>query len=224
MFYEADGDQYPAMLQDWRKYLDKTGGSLVLGQVVDTPLLHVREGLNGPEEYLQRCQESLDLLGPVTDQLGFFWHDINRAASGGRTASNAREWALTGASSFTLLRQAAHILPVSLEIQVGGAAPMLTGTVRITSLAKKTLDRVRLEPIWTSGLGRTTPGPLWIRDLEPGEVRTLSFTAEVTERYVHERFRAQARAERMLAFKARVPGDPAWPHSTFAFKYWKAQP
>jgi hypothetical protein len=224
MFYEADQDQFPAMLQDWAHYLSGTGGSLALGQVVDTPLLHPRLGLNGPEEHYQRQMESLALLGPVTNQLGFFWHDINRAASGGRTASNAREWALAGASTFSRLREAAGTVPVSLDVTVGGAPPRLTATVRVSSLIKVPLEKLRLEPVWTSGLGRIQPGALWVRDLKAGEVRDISFTVELSDRYVRARYRNAAAMERMLAFKAHVPGDPAWPRSAFAFKYWKAQP
>lgn len=224
MFYEADQQQYPVMLQDWRRYLDKTGGSLALGQVVDTPLLHPREGLNGPEEHYQRQMESLDLLGPVTDRLGFFWHDLNRAAAGGRTASNAREWALAGASTFSRLRERAGVVPVSLEVEVGGAPPQLTATVRVTSLAKVSLEKLRLEPVWTSGLGRSVPGPVWIKDLKPGESRDLTYTVQLTDRFVRARYSKTAPVERMVAFKARIINDPAWPRSAFAFKYWKLKP
>jgi hypothetical protein len=224
MFYEADGEQFPVMLQDWRRYLNKTGGSLVMGQVVDAPLLHPRPGLNGPEEHYQRQMETLELLGPVTDQLGFFWHDINRAASGGRAPSNSREWALAGASTFSRLREAAGTVPVSLQITVGEGGPPIRSVVRVSNLTKAVLDKVRIEPVWTSGLGRTQPGPVWVRDLQPGESRDLSFTADLTERIVREHYRNGAAMERMLAFKARLPGDPHWPRSAFAFKYWKQAP
>jgi hypothetical protein len=81
-----------------------------------------------------------------------------------------------------------------------------------------------VEPVWTSGLGASKPGATWVRDLQPGESRDLSFSVEVTERYVREHYRVGAPTERMLAFKARSPGDSRWPRSAFAFKYWKLNP
>lgn len=226
MFYEADQEQYPVMLADWKHYLRKTGGVLVLGQVVDKPLLHARPGFNGPEEHYQRQLDALSMLGPSTDRLGFFWHDLNRAVAGGRSSHGAREWALAGAASFSRLREAAGALPVSLEVDLptglSGHSSMLSGTVQVHSLSDKPLAKVRVEPVWTPGLGVLSPGSWWLKDLAPGETRKVSFTVQVTERYVRERFRASAADERMVAFRARAWQDPAWPRSAYAFKYWKA--
>jgi len=221
MFYEADGKQYPAMLADWQRYLRKTGGVLVLGQVVDAPLLHPRPGFNGPEEHYQRALDSLSMLGPSVDRLGFFWHDINRAVSGGRSPYGAREWALAGASAFSRLREEAGTVPVSLELsQLTGTALGLSGTVRVRSLSATNIDRLKVDPVWTPGLGVVALSAPLLRNLAPGETRQLTFTAQVTERFVRERYRATAPAERMLAFKARVPGSKAW-RAAFTFKYWK---
>lgn len=222
MFYEATQDQYRAMLMDWKRYLGKTGGSLVLGQVVDAPLLHVRDGFNGPEEYLQRHLESLDALGPVTDHLGFFWHDINRAVAGGRSPQGVREWALAGAAAASRLREAAGTVPVRLDVEVAGGPPFISGTVTVRSLVAENLSRLRIEPVWTPGLGQLAPRSWWIRDLRPGEARRVSFTVEVTDRFVRERYRDGAPEERMLAFRARVWQAPEWPRSAHAFCYWKA--
>jgi hypothetical protein len=222
MFYEADQEQYPVMLADWQRYLGRTGGSLVLGQVVDTPLLHPRPGLNGPEEYVQRHMDSLDQLGPVTDHLGFFWHDINRAVAGGRSAYGSREWAMAGATAASHLREAVGVVPIRLDVSVAGVAPLIHGTVTIRSLSKHNLDKLRVEPVWTPGLGDVTPKHWWVRDLGPGEARTLSFSTQVTPRFVRERYRGRAAEERMLAFRARVWQSQEWPRSAFAFSYWKA--
>jgi hypothetical protein len=224
MLYEADQAQFPAMLGDWQRYLKGTGGSLVLGQVVDAPLLHVRPGFNGPEEYYQRQMESLEQLGPVTDQLGFFWHDVNRGLSGGRSSSNIREWALAGSASASRLRESVGTVPLRLDVFIGGSPPLLTGTVRVQSLVKQPLKRIRFQPVWTAGLGRISLGPQWIKDLRPGEMRDLTFSVQVTERFVRSRYRDAAPVERMLAFQAQPMDDPQWKRPAVAFKYWKSQP
>jgi hypothetical protein len=81
---------------------------------------------------------------------------------------------------------------------------------------------LRIEPVWTPGLGQLAPRSWWIRDLRPGEARRVSFTVEVTDRFVRERYRDGAPEERMLAFRARVWQAPEWPRSAHAFCYWKA--
>lgn len=222
MLYEADQEQFPIMLSDWQHYLGDTGGSMAFGQVVDEHLLHPRPGFNGPEEYFQRQIETLDALGPVTDHLGFFWHDLNRAVAGGRSAYGAREWALSGASAASRLREATGVVPVRLDVSVEGAAPLLSGTVSILSLAHNRIDKLKVEPVWTPGLGAVQPRAWWVRDLQPGEQRILHFSTQVTDRFVRERYRASAAEERMLAFRARVWQSTEWPRSAFAFKYWKA--
>lgn len=224
MFYEADQAQYRAMLADWHGYLGHTGGSLVLGQVVDSVLLHPRSGLNGVEEHVLRHLESLERLGPVTDHLGLFWHDLNRAVAGGRSAHGAREWALAGAAAASRLREAAGTVPLRLDVEARGAGGAVEGSVTLRSLAPERLDRVKVEPLWTPGLGPVEPALWWVRDLQPGETRTLTFTAQVAPRFVRERFRDRAREERMLAFRARAWQSPQWPRSAHAFSFWKAHP
>jgi len=221
MFYEADQDQYPVMLSDWRHYLGGTGGVLVFGQCVDSKLLHPRPGFNGPEEHLQRQMEVLSELSPVTDRIAFFWHDLNRAVAGGRGGEGMREWALAGAASFSRLREAAGALPLSLSVTSEGVVPSLSGTVKVRNISSARLDKVRVEDVWTPGLGEMTPRSWWVRDLEPGESRDLTFTVAITDRYVRPRFRAAATPERMLAFKASAWHDPAWPRSDIMFSYWK---
>lgn len=222
MFYEADQHQYPVMLYHWQRYLGRTGGSLMLGQVVDSQLLHPRAGLNGPEEYLQRTLESLERLEPATDHLGVFWHDLNRAVAGGRGAHGAREWALAGAAAASRLRETAGAVPVRLEVSAYGQAPRINGIVSVRSLAPKRIERLKVEPVWAPGLGVVEPRSWWVRDLRPGELRQLSFSAQITERFVRERYRERAADERMLAFRARVWQASSWPKAAHAFSYWKA--
>jgi hypothetical protein len=230
MFYEATGDQFPAMMSDWQHYLAKTGGVLVLGQCVDSKLLHPRAGFNGPEEYLQRHMEALDALAPYTNRIAFFWHDLNRAMAGGRGPEGMREWALAGAASFARLREHDGVVPLGLSISAAAEAPpagaaafpaRLSGTVRVNSLAAVRLDRVRVEGMWTPGLGDFEPAGWWLRDLKPGEYRDLTFTVSLTERQVRAPYAQGAAQERMLSFKARVVKDPAWPRPAVDFLYWK---
>lgn len=222
MFYEADQDQYPILLGDWRHYLAKTGGALVLGQCVDARLLHPRPGFNGPEEHYQRQIEALQALGPLVNRLGFFWHDLNRAREGGHSPEGMREWALCGASSFARLREAAGTVPVSLSVTASGAEPELSGTLKVLNIGKTRLGELRVAGLWTPGLGDFKPRNWWILGLAPGEERDLTFTVSVTPRFVRARFRAGAPSERMVAFRAEVMRDPAWPRSDIAFTYWKA--
>jgi hypothetical protein len=222
MFYEADQDQYPILLGDWQHYLGKTGGALVLGQCVDAKLLHPRAGLNGPEEHYQRQVEALGRLGPLVNRLGFFWHDLNRAMEGGRSPEGMREWALAGASSFARLREAAGTVPLSLSVTAFGSDPELSGILRVRNVGKTRLDEVRVAGLWTPGLGDFKPHNWWVLGLMPGEERDLSFTVSVSPRYIRARYRAGAPSERMVAFRARVVRDPAWPRSDIAFTYWKA--
>jgi hypothetical protein len=222
MFYEADAEQYPAMLSDWKAYLADTGGVLVLGQVVDSKLLHPRPGLNGPEEHLKRHLESLGELGPSVDRLGFFWHDLNRAVAGGRGAEGLREWALAGASSFARLRESVGVVPVALAVSVAGAAPKLSGCVRISNLGPTALDKVRVAEVWTPGLGSSSPGLWWVRDLKAGETRELTFTVAVTPRFVRERFKT-GKEERMVAFKAEPWDQGPVGRPDVAFVYWRPE-
>ena len=59
-----------------------------------------------------------------------------------------------------------------------------------------------------------------LRGLAPGEERDLTFTVSLTPRFVRAAFRATAPIERMVAFRAQVPRDPAWPRPDVAFTYW----
>jgi hypothetical protein len=224
MFYEADQEQYPVMLADWQRYLGRTGGSLVFGQVVDQPLLHARPGFNGPEEHYQRQLDTLAQLGPYTEHLGFFWHDLNRAVAGGRSGEGLREWAIAGAASFSRLREAAGTVPLSLSLGLGaGLSPTaaVQGTLSVRNLTAARLERVRVDGVWTPGLGVLAPRSWWLRDLAPGESRDLTFTATLTDRYVRARYHAGPGQERMVAFKARVLDAPQWPRSAWAFQYWR---
>lgn len=233
MFYEATGDQFPVMMSDWQHYLAKTGGVLVLGQCVDSKLLHPRPGFNGPEEYLERHMEALDALKPYTDRIAFFWHDLNRAMAGGRGQEGTREWALAGAASFSRLRESDGVVPMSLSISAApdieaGMAPgasfpaRLGGTVRVGNLSAARLDKVRVEGVWTPGLGDFEPNGWWLRDLKPGEYRDLTYTVNLTERQVRAAYAQNGYQERMLAFKAKVWKDGAWPRPAMNFIYWKS--
>lgn len=222
MFYEADQEQFPILLNDWRRYLSGAGGALVVGQCVDSKLLHPRSGFNGPEELFQRQVETLGLLGPLVDRLGFFWHDLNRAMRGGRGAEGMREWALAGAASFARLREAAGVVPVNLSVEVVAGGPEIKGVVRLRNIGRTALANVRVAGVWTPGLGDFHPATWRVHGLLPGAERELAFTVAVTPRFVSERFRASDLSERMLAFRAQVLGDPSWPRPDVAFTYFKA--
>ena len=118
-----------------------------------------------------------------------------------------------------------HVANVRMEwvLQVTGTAQSISGAVRVHSLSVSNLDKFRVEPVWTPGLGVVSLSGSVLRNLAPGESRILTFTAQVTERFVRERYREGAPVERMLAFRARGIGPKRWPHAALAFKYWKEE-
>ncbi len=222
MFYEADQDQFPIMLGDWRRYLATNGGRLVVGEVVDSRLLHPRPGLNGPEEHYLRQLETLDTLGPELQSLGFFWHDLNRAVHGGRGPEGMREWALAGAAAFSRLKEHYGVEPLGLEVEsIAPGAGGLEGRVVVRNLGTRYLARVRVAGVWTPGLGDYAPRR-WVVSLAPGQVRGLPFRVGLTPRFVPERYRAGAPRERMVAFRAEVLDHGAWTKPDVAFLYFKS--
>ncbi len=219
MFYEADPEQYSAMLKDWQSYLKDTGGSLVFGQPVDSVLLRDRRGNNGPQEHVQRQADTLEALGPHTSRLGFFWHDIHRATVGGRGPESLREWAIAGATSFSLLREHVGVLPISLRVGepiVDGLATHVTVTVRNISAAP--IARAKVEWVWTSGVDDMEPRLSVIKNLLPGESRDLTYTATLGARAIRARYKAEAIDQRQLAFRARSLEPPS-PRPAFGFAY-----
>jgi hypothetical protein len=130
---------------------------------------------------------------------------------------------LAGAAATSRLREAVGTVPIRLDVSSGSSGPgLISGTVTVRSLAPGPLGRVKVEPLWAPGLGEYEPRSWWVRDLQAGESRRLTFTVQQTERFVRERYRDEAVDERMLAFRARVWQAPQWPRGAHAFNYWKA--
>jgi hypothetical protein len=54
---------------------------------------------------------AVDKLLPVNPLMGLFWHDLTRAFKGSRGPYSALEWAISGAASFSYLREKEGIFP-----------------------------------------------------------------------------------------------------------------
>lgn len=221
MFYEVDTEQNGILLEDWKAYLAKRGGSFVFGQPVDTPLLKNTRGFNGPEEHYQRQLETIAALNPLADHVGLFWHDINRAMGGGRGPESMREWAIAGAASFSRLRENAGTVPIRADILEGAAETPLgiTFTVRVTSLSQEKIPLLRIDGVRVPGIDQYQPSSIDVPNLKPFESRELSWMAVKGERHVKERYKDRAPDNRMLAVRARVPGSEQWKRPSFAFRY-----
>lgn len=220
MFYEVDTEQFGILMDDWKAYLSGQGGSFVFGQPVDTVLLHNSRGLNGPEEHYQRQVDTLGLLGPLADHVGFFWHDINRAFTGGRGPDSMREWAIAGAASFSRLRESAGTVPMRAEILDGTETPLgITFTVRVTNLTNTRLSLLRLDGVRVPGIDQYQPSSIDIPGLKPFEARELSWMAIKGQREVKERYKDSAPDLRMLALRCRMPNNAEWKRPSFAFRY-----
>lgn len=220
MFYEANDRQYPAMLKSWKDYLAHGDDSLVLGQPVDGRLLGEAPGISGPEKHFQRQMEALSLLGPLTTSLGFFWHDIGRAMSGGRSHFTAREWAVAGAASFTRLREEQKVLPVRMELGgTTGTARGVSFTVTVQNVSDKPLAYFRLEGLPVRGVAAYLPATKEGGPLKPGEKVSLSWAATWGDAL------GRPRPRRMLAVRASLPPESSpYPAVSFTYVPYQAAP
>ena len=90
MLYEADAEQYTAMLRSWHGYVKKGDVQLVVGNIIDWPL-HQRHP-DGPKEFYRRTVRAVDGIfsdGPAT---GMFVHDLGRALWGRKGRWSTRQW------------------------------------------------------------------------------------------------------------------------------------
>jgi hypothetical protein len=115
MFYSIDKNTYPEMLSDWHGYLKRSTINMVAGQCVDWNLLGRTYRPSGPEEHFIRQKMAVDKLLPVNPLMGLFWHDLTRAFKGSRGPYSALEWAISGAASFSYLREKEGMFPFEVK-------------------------------------------------------------------------------------------------------------
>lgn len=90
MLYEANAEQYTAMLRSWHGYVKRGDVQLVVGNIIDWPL-HQRHP-DGPKEFARRTTRAIDGIfgdGPAT---GMFVHDLGRALWGRKGTWTTRQW------------------------------------------------------------------------------------------------------------------------------------
>ncbi len=207
MFYEVDEGQHNAMMREWQSYLTNPGGSFVTGQPVDDHLLRNKRQLTGPEEHFTRAMDTLSILKPRAAHLGYFWHDLNRALAGGRGPHDIREWAITGASVISRLRESDGVVPMRLEITEGKHIPLgVAFQVRVTNLTAKPLALIRLDGVWTPGVLSYSPNYIDVPKLKPFETRDIPWLASWDAREIKERYRDTAPDLRMIAVRGRAVG------------------
>jgi hypothetical protein len=221
MFYELNPVEFEKMIKDWQAYLKRGSGTFVFGQPVDSPLLHNSKNLNGPEELYRRQMEALEQFKGLTDRMGFFWHDLNRALAGGRGPEPMREWVIAGASTFSRLREAAGLVPVHVEI-LDGATLSLDGIafrVKVSNLQDQEIRLLRMDGLRTPGMNDYQPASLDVLNLKAFESRELDWKVLWGDRQVKEKYQDLAPEIRMLALRARVPNSEMWKQPDFAFNY-----
>lgn len=82
MLYEADKEQFGAIMHDWHDYVRRGDVQLVVGDVIDWPL-H-QKSADGPKELGRRMKRAIDEIYADGPAAGVFFHDLGRALYGGR--------------------------------------------------------------------------------------------------------------------------------------------
>lgn len=91
MLYQADRDQFEALVKDWHSYVRRSDVQLVVGDVIDWPL-HQRSP-DGPAEFGGRMREAIDRIYQNGPASGVFFHDLGRAVWGSRLGPwGAKGW------------------------------------------------------------------------------------------------------------------------------------
>jgi hypothetical protein len=182
MFYSIDKQTYPEMLDDWHDYLKRSNINLISGQCVDWNLLGRTYRPSGPEEHYIRQKQAIDRLLPVNPTMGLFWHDLTRAFKGSRGPYSALEWAISGAASFSYLREKQGMFPFEVKWDCPDkAARTEVFTIDITVKSKAVITtEFYLKLLKVSNLEMF--GDLTQQFyLAPGEVKSFSFQVKAMD-------------------------------------------
>lgn len=90
MLYEADREQFEALVMDWNRYVKRGDVQLIVGDVIDWPL-HQRSP-DGPKEFYRRSVRAIDKIYADGPARGVFFHDLGRALWGRLGPWSTREW------------------------------------------------------------------------------------------------------------------------------------
>jgi hypothetical protein len=183
MFYSIDKYTYPLMLNDWHDYLQRSTINMVAGQCVDWNLLGRTYRPSGPEEHFIRQKMAVDRLLPVNPLMGLFWHDLTRAFKGSRGPYSALEWAISGAATFSYLREKEGMFPFEVKWDCPDKAvrnEVFTIDITVKSKAVITTE-FYLKLMKVSNLEMF--GDLTQKFyLTPGEIKSFSFQVKAMDR------------------------------------------
>ncbi len=209
MFYSITRQDYPYMLSAWKHYLNRSPGSVVIGQCVDWNLLGRTTNPSGPMEHLKRQEEAIAALEKPASSFGLFWHDLNRAFFGARGPYGTMEWAMAGAASFSQLKIKTGRYPFKVAMEAPEQIILgqkNTVTVTITNPNGNTLNALAVGLVPTARLVSLDSAPVKIRTLGPGEAQVVKLPFQVDQIY------EKNGAQQMVAFKIQQPDHPNDPY------------
>lgn len=90
MLYEADEEQFQALLGDWNRYVKRSDVQLLVGNIVDWSL-HQRS-TEGPKAMSRRLKSAVNRIYSDGPARGLFVHDIGRALWGRLGEWSTRAW------------------------------------------------------------------------------------------------------------------------------------
>ena len=218
MFYSIDKLGYPIMINEWRDYLVAGQTSLVVGQCVDWNLLGNTLVPSGPEEHYLRQKLAVDTLLPVNPSLGLFWHDLTRAFMvSTRGPFNELEWAITGAVSFSYLREKQNCFPFKVKWDLPdrvAQGEIFTVEIVVTNTSNKPMDyHIKLfNPSDIEMFGNIVNR----LKLLPGEEKTINFQIRFNKREWNKENMT------MIAFMLQC-GSSQTQQKYFDFKYIKVE-
>ena len=91
MFYEADKEQYEAMLKDWHAYIRRGDAQLIPGNIFDWGL-HQKDP-EGPAEFGRRMRRAVAEVYGAGPARGVFYHDLARLIWGRLGPWGTKGWA-----------------------------------------------------------------------------------------------------------------------------------
>ncbi len=91
MFYEADKEQYAAMMKDWGRYIKRGDVQVLPGNIFDWGLHQKDEA--GPLEFGRRMKAAMNHVYGDGPARGIFYHDIARLMRGRLGPWGTRGWA-----------------------------------------------------------------------------------------------------------------------------------
>lgn len=150
MLYQVDSrGMFDEVVEAWQEYLKPGQVNLAPGDQVDfywhQKMVSPRPA---PAELYDRIVTAHEQFCRGERQMGAFWHDINRAASGTNLGPfSGREWALAGAAAFSRVRDSWGVYPLRVTLQAPDTAPVastFTVTVNIENLTQRDVRNIEV--------------------------------------------------------------------------------